>query len=135
MTKIEKKNIGWYEETEEIIDFEKFLSLFQNENEINNLELQDLLDTDFEKLSELKSKAEEFTDATSTLLEEKMRQDNNTNFSESFAPIEELMNFFMEKLNEMKQNELNLKIFIDNLERVKGISYSQNGVKIYYKKN
>jgi len=45
------------------------------------------------------------------------------------------MNFFMEKLNEMKQNELNLRIFIDNLERVKGIRYSKNGVKIFYKKS
>lgn len=116
-----------------MIDFEKFIGLFQNENEINNLEIQDLLDTDFEKLSELKAKAEEFTDATSTLLEEKTKTDPN--HGESVIPEEELMNFFMEKLNEMKQNELNLRIFIDNLERVKGIAYSNNGVKIYYKKS
>ena len=55
ITRIDKKNVGTYEDIEQIIDFEKFISLFQNENEINNLELQDLLDTDFEKLSELKS--------------------------------------------------------------------------------
>lgn len=97
------------------------------------MEIQDLLDTDFEKLSELKSKAEEFTDATSTLLEEKNQIEPNN--SETINPEEELMNFFMEKLNEMKQNELNLRIFIDNLERVKGIAYSSNGVKIYYKKS
>jgi len=105
--------------------------LFKNEYEINNLELQDLLDTDFEKLSELKAKAEEFTDATSTLLEEKTKLNP---VLDCVAPEEELMNFFMEKLNEMKQNELNLRIFIDNLERVKGITYSDNGVKIYYQK-
>ncbi len=116
-----------------MIDFEKFIGLFQNENEINNLEIQDLLDTDFEKLSELKAKAEEFTDATSTLLEEKTKMNPST--EESVIPEEQLMNFFMEKLNEMKQNELNLRIFIDNLERVKGIAYSSNGVKIYYKKS
>ncbi len=86
-------------------------------------------------MSELKAKAEEFTDATSTLLEEKMKNNVDINLSESgIAAEEELMNFFMEKLNEMKQNEINLKIFIDNLERVKGLSYSNNGVKLYYKK-
>ncbi len=83
----------------------------------------------------LKAKAEEFTDATSTLLEDKLKNNNNSNDNVSTEAEEELMNFFMEKLNEMKQNEINVQIFIDNLERVKGISYSQNSTKIYYKKN
>ena len=109
--------------------------LFKNEEEINNLELQDLLDTDFEKLSELKAKAEEFTDATSTLMEEKIKLNPALLLNNENSPENELMNFFMDKLNEMKENEINLKIFIDNLERVKGMSYSNNGVKVYYKKN
>jgi hypothetical protein len=86
-------------------------------------------------LISLKAKAEEFTDATSTLLEDKLKNNNNSNDNVSTEAEEELMNFFMEKLNEMKQNEINVQIFIDNLERVKGISYSQNSTKIYYKKN
>ena len=89
------------------------------------------MDTDINKLSELKEKAMEFTDATSTLIEDKINENENVNTEAE----EELMHFFMEKLNEMKQNEINLQIFIDNMERVKGINYSQNKTKIYYKKN
>lgn len=93
------------------------------------------MDTDIQKLSELKAKAEEFTDATSTLLEDKIKNYHDENENVNTEAEEELMYFFMEKLNEMKQNEINLQIFIDNLERVKGMSYSQNATKIYYKKN
>lgn len=93
------------------------------------------METDIDKLSSLKAKAEEFTDATSTLLEDKVKNNNDNNENVNTEAEEELMYFFMEKLNEMKQNEINLQIFIDNLEIVKGISYSQNCTKIYYKKN
>jgi hypothetical protein len=96
--------------------------------------LQTLLDTDINKLSELKAKAEEFTDATSTLIEDKMKNAIN-DVEVNTEAEEELMHFFMEKLNEMKQNEINLQIFIDNIDRVKGVTYSQNKTKIHYKKN
>ena len=96
--------------------------------------MQTLLDTDINKLSELKAKAEEFTDATSTLIEDKMKNAIN-DVEVNTEAEEELMHFFMEKLNEMKQNEINLQIFIDNIDRVKGVTYSQNKTKIHYKKN
>ena len=133
ITGVDKGNLERYEESEQIIEFEKFLGEFKTENEINAIDLQSLLDTDFDKLSELKAKAEEFTDATSSLLEDKLKNSSEENVNT--AAEEELMIFFMEKLNEMKQNEINLHIFIDNMDRVKGMSYSQNGTKIYYKKN
>lgn len=46
----------------------------------------------------------------------------------------EIVIFFDQKLQEMRQNEYNLKIFVNNIEKVSGISYNVNGVKVYFKK-
>ena len=75
------------------------------------------MDTDIQKLSELKAKAEEFTDATSTLLEDKIKNYHDENENVNTEAEEELMYFFMEKLNEMKQNEINLQS--ENLKKAK----------------
>jgi len=93
---------------------------------VRNLELQDVLDVDYEKLEELKYKATEFIDATSILMEEKQGIDIE---SES-----QLLKFFSQKLEEMLNNEINLQIFVNNIEKLRGVSYSNNGVKLYFKK-
>lgn len=111
----------------QIIDFNKFLLQFQTEEEIRNLELQDILDIDYEKLDEIKNKALEFIDATSLLMDENEKLGQNTE-SES-----ELLLFFSQKLQELQSNEINLQIFVNNLEKVKGIGYSNNGMKIFFK--
>jgi hypothetical protein len=94
---------------------------------VRNLEIVDLLDVDYEKLSELRSKATEFIDATSMLIEEKKEKSQNTE-SESAIVL-----FLSQKLQEMITNEINLQIFINNLDNVKGCSYSNNGVKVFFK--
>jgi hypothetical protein len=94
---------------------------------VRNLELQDLLDIDYEKLEELKYKATEFIDATSILIDEKDKLKENSD-SES-----DLLVFFSQKLQEMLNNEINLQIFVNNIEKVRGITYSNNGVKVFFK--
>jgi hypothetical protein len=111
----------------QMIDFDKFLHQFKTEDEIRNLELQDILDIDYEKLDEIKYKALDFIDATSLLMDENEKLGQNTE-AES-----DLLLFFSQKLQEMQSNEINLQIFVNNLEKVKGISYSNNGMKIFFK--
>jgi hypothetical protein len=92
------------------------------------LELQDLLDVDYEKLEELKEKTSELIDATSMLISEKEK------LEEDIQGEVGIVIFFDQKLQEMRQNEFNLKIFVNNIEKVSGISYNVNGVKVYFKK-
>lgn len=110
----------------QIINFYKFLQQFKTEEEIQNLELQDILDIDYDKLNEIKEKSLEFIDAASLLGEEFDKQ------GKDIENISELLFFFSNKLNEMKSNQINLQIFTDNLDRVKGIHYTTNGVKVFF---
>ena len=112
----------------QIINFTSFLYEFKNEEEIQNLELQDLLDVDYEKLEELKEKTSELIDATSMLISEKDKMGEDTQGEV------DIVIFFDQKLQELRQNEFNLKIFVNNIEKVSGISYNVNGVKVYFKR-
>jgi len=56
-----------------------------------------------------------------------------TKLGEDFQPEEELVIFFDQKLQEMRINEINLKIFVSNIEKVSGISYNTNGMNVYFK--
>lgn len=110
-----------------MIDFYNLLSQFKNEDEIRELEIIDLIDVDYELLAELKGKAMEFIDATSYLIEEKKKKNEETNSDEAFVL------FLSEKFQEMRNNEINLQIFVSNLEKVKELCYSNNGVKIFFR--
>lgn len=88
----------------------------------------DILDIDYEKLEELKIKATDFIDATSILIDEKEKLNQNSQSEQ------DLVLFFSQKLQEMLNNEINLQIFVNNIEKVRGISYSNNGVKVYFQK-
>jgi len=87
--------VGEIESYNQVIDFQNFLYQFKYEDEVQALEIQDLLDIDYEKLKELKVKALEFIDATSYLIQEKNKE------SEANAE-EELVLFFNEKLQVRK---------------------------------
>lgn len=75
----------------------------------------------------MKEKTSELIDATSLLISEKAK------LEEDFTPEEDIVIFFDQKLQEMRINEINLKIFVNNIEKVSGISYNVNGVKVYFK--
>lgn len=103
-----------------------FLGQFTNEKDMGSLELNQILDIDYAKLEILKKKALEFIDATSHVLENEKEKDSS---------VEELVIFFNEKLQEIRANDINIQIFIQNLERVNGICYEPNGAKIFFKKD
>ena len=99
-----------------------FLNQYFSQEDLDKLELSHMTDIDYEKLEELKEKSIEFIDATSHI----------ANHDEDETSVS-LAVFFNEKLNELKENEINMQIFIQNLDKVSGISYEKNGCRIYFK--
>ena len=59
--------------------------------------------------------------------------DETEHSGKDIESVAELLLFFSTKLQDMKSNEINLQIFVNNLDRVKGIQYSNNGVKVFFK--
>jgi len=110
------------------MDLRDFFSNY-NEKDIDKLEMKNLLDIDYEKLEELMEKAKEFIDASTLVMEEKIK--DNIDYGEE----EDLSLFFLKKLEEIINNKMNIKIFIKNLERVQSLSYSNNMIKVYFKKS
>lgn len=105
-----------------------FLGQYVTQDDLNHLELRDMTDIDNEKLEELKEKSVEFIDATSHMM---LKQEESGDLD---ANQEELVMFFNEKLQELRANDINIQIFIQNLQHVTGISYEKNGARIYFKK-
>lgn len=104
-----------------------FLSQFTIEKDINSLQLMHLLDIDHDALSFLKKKAVDFVDATSAVLLEKESLGVDCDLEE------ETVIFFNEKIQELKQNDINMQICIQNLERVDGIRFEKDGARIFFK--
>ena len=115
--------MGDIESYSQHVDFETFLSQFKTEEEIDQLEIQDLLNIDLEKIGELKEKVNEYTEVTSQLIEKGSKDDGK----------EELLVFLCEKLNEIKKNEMNIQVFINNIEKVDGICFSGQKTDVYFK--
>ena len=123
----EKSNLDYIEAEEQKMDIREFFANY-TEKDIDKLELHNLLDIDYEKLEELKEKALEFIDASSLVIQEKKNEDKTSDEEE------ELSTFFLKKLEEIIGNKLNIQIFINNIEKVNSLSYSNKGVKVYFKK-
>jgi hypothetical protein len=123
ISSMDKKIIGDIEPYTQSVDFLTFLSQFRNESEVSELEVQDLLNIDYEKIGELKEKTTEYVQAASTLLEQGSREGND-----------DLLVFFCEKLNDLKRNELNIQIFVNNIEKVDGIAVVADKTRVYFNK-
>lgn len=120
---LDKKFVGDIEPYSQHIDFHSFLSQFKNEEEVNNLEIQDLLNIDFEKLGCIKEKATEFIQNASNLAEAGNEQGEDS-----------LLIFLCEKLNDIKRNERNIQLFINNIDRVEGIIFGENKTQVNFTK-
>ena len=83
----------------------------------------DLFNFDFEKIEELKDKVTHFSEITSNLIENTDEEGN-----------EDLLVFFCEKLNDIKRNQINLQQFVNNIEKVDGLLFSENKKEIYFKR-
>lgn len=93
---MDKIQIGEIETYSQHVDFQSFLSQFQNKEELNELEIQDLLNIDYEKLGEMKEKCLEYIDLLSNM-------DSADETDEK--GYRKLMVFFCDKLNVIKVNK------------------------------
>lgn len=90
---MDKIQIGDIESYSQHVDFQSFLSQFQNKEELNELEIQDLLNIDYEKLGEMKEKCLEYIDILSNM--DSVDESDEKGFRK-------LMLFFCDKLNVKK---------------------------------
>ena len=102
---------------------------FKSNEEVQDLEVVDLLDIDSELLENLKKKCREFTDAASNLSEEKEKMGQ----SEEAKSDQEFMQYLMNQYIEMQNNSINLDIAVNNIDKIKDLQYSAEGVKVYFK--
>ncbi len=89
---MDKVQIGEIESYSQHVDFQSFLSQFQSNEEINEFEIQDLLNIDYEKLGEMKEKCLDYIDILSN-----MHQGDDDDTDEK--GYRKLMLFFCDKLN------------------------------------
>lgn len=126
---LDRKKIEEIPTKQQDIMFFNILNQFKTVEELRNLEITDVFDVDADLLTELQQKCVEFIDVTSYLADEKEKSGK----LEEAQSDQMLLNYLTEKLAEMKNNEINLKIAINNIENIKSLSYSTNGVKIYFR--
>ncbi len=127
--KIDRKGIEDIPAKEQMIDFNNFLLQFKSVEEIQELDVVDLLDIDSELLEDLKKKCKEFTDVASNLSEEKEKMGQ----TEEAKSDQQFMQYLINQYVEMQNNKINLDIAVNNIEKIKGLQYSADGVKVYFK--
>lgn len=97
------------------------------------MEIQDLLNLEYEKLTEIKEKCLEYIDILSNI------DDGKEN------GYRKLLMFFCDKLNvnkyifdklkkQIKKNEINVKVFINNIKKVESLVYSENKIQVHFEK-
>ena len=127
--KIDKKYIEDIQPKDQMIDFNKLLLQFKNKDEIQSLTVYDLLDIDKELLEKLKKKCQDFTDAAAYLSEEKEKAGQ----TEEAKSDQQFMQYLMNQYIEMQNNSINLDIAVNNIEKIKSLQYSADGVKVFFK--
>ena len=127
--KIDRKYVEDIQPKEQTIDFIKLLSKFKSIDEIKDLQVSDLFDIDSDLLEDLKKKCREFTDAASNLSEEKEKAGQ----IEEAKSDQQFMQYLMNQYIEMQNNSINLAIAVNNIEKIKGLQYNSDGVKVYFK--
>jgi predicted RNA-binding protein with EMAP domain len=94
--------------------------MYKDDEELNKLEIEDLLNIDLEKISELKDKAKDLIEACN-------EQKDNTE-----GRNEELLIFFGEKLNDLNKNEANLQTFINYVDKVDTLVFTENKTQVNF---
>ena len=127
--KIDRKGIEDIPQKDQMIDFIKLLSQFKSIDEIESLRVSDLFGIDADLLEDLKTKCRGFTDAASYLSEEKEKTGQN----EDAQSDQQFMQYLSDQYIQMQNNKINLDIAINNIEKIKSLKYSDEGVKVYFK--
>ena len=122
----DRKNVEEIQEHKQKIDFLHLLSLIKDVNEVNDLEVVDLLDVDAALIGELEEKCLDFIGAAADIASQKASSTEEDQENEAF------MMYLTTLRTEMNQNNINLQILLDNLDKVKHLQYSKNGVQVYF---
>lgn len=129
----ERANISTYEmkiyedinESKVEINFLKLMAMFDNEEEINEVDIEKLLKVDYEKLGEYKDKIGNIVDYAKGLDYED--EDEN-------KKKKEVIDYLNAKLAQIKSNEENIENVIVNIDKVDKIAYGPLVSKVYFNK-
>lgn len=123
------------------IDFKKYLSTFE-EDKINDFEIQDIINFDFEDIALVKDKLNDLIDKSSLLVnfhcdKETLNETNNNNnnyllIDEYKDRANDVLSFLCNKLNEIKTNEKQIKVVINNIDKVKSIGFVEDRIIVNF---
>ena len=103
------------------VSFQTFMAMFDNEEEIAEVDIEKFLSIDLEKLGSLKDKTSRIIDYINC---------SNSRGSEKNETIQSLNN----KIEEIKNTEENIENIISNLKSIDNITYGPEETKIAFKK-
>ena len=129
----ERANISTYEmkiyedinESKVEINFLKLMAMFDNEEEINEVDIEKLLKVDYEKLGEYKDKIGNIVEYAKGL-DYDDEDENKTK--------KEVIDYLNAKLAQIKSNEENIENVIVNIDKVDKIAYGSLVSKVYFNK-
>ena len=129
----ERANISTYEmkiyedinESKVEINFLKLMAMFDNEEEINEVDIEKLLKVDYEKLGEYKDKIGNIVEYAKGL-DYDDEDENKTK--------KEVIDYLNAKLAQIKSNEENIENVIVNIDKVDKIAYGPLVSKVYFNK-
>ena len=82
-----------------------------------------------EQLEQLKEKCRNFTDVAAKISEEKEKMGK----SEEAKNDQEFMQNLMTQYSELQNNSINIAIATNNIDKIKCLQYTPEGVKVFYK--
>ena len=126
--KIDRKTIEDLPIKEQTIDFNKFLLQF-TVDEIKDLTPIDLFDIDPELLEQLKEKCRNFTDIAAKISEEKEKSGQ----LEEAKNDQDFMQYLTNQYVLLNNGSIYVAIAINNIDKIKGLQYNAEGVKVYFK--
>lgn len=109
-----------------VCNFKHLLNNFE-ENKIDQFEIQDLLNYDFEEMNNAKDKLSQVIDKLSILV-----SSNTQGNSDEAKKKNEVLALLCNKLNEIKNSEKNAKTVINNIDKVSSLIFSGDKLTVKF---
>ncbi len=109
-----------------VCNFKHLLNNFE-ENKIDQFEIQDLLNYDFEEMNNAKDKLSQVIDKLSILV-----SSNTQGNSDETRKKNEALAMLCNKLNEIKNSEKNAKTVINNIDKVSSLIFSGDKLTVKF---
>jgi hypothetical protein len=104
----------------------KYLLNNYDSSSISEFKIQDLLNYDFDEMSKVREKLSEVIDKLTSQIS------SNTLQHDEHIKKNEILTFLNMKMNEIKKSEKNGKIVINNIEKVKNITFSDDKLTVSF---